>query len=466
MKAYILAVLRNPDVCLDRSKEGCSAAWAFTVFEAIWVFVEAISFGVLIARYIGRDTSFERPDRKGEWKTWLRGAQVICAGLSVTLAVLLYLPTGIPVVDEVRSPKIVWLLLLGAIICGIFWPWYFAMCFPCIRRSMYRSYCLYNFYVAMECLALAAYLSLGAVYALKFLTKGSACANITQQGCLAILATDVFTSIAGTMQIVQVIALMFLLHKRPPKPIKFKKPKKPKKSKQPKQPRQRYQSPKKNAYMYANESYPELQPPPPSYKSNEKHWDMELEEARDLDRLQNKQWKRDTQRLRAQAKARYDAEQRARKRQQEVMNFENRRLEREEELNRLKDQARAREKHLQQLKEELWEQEVSLEHEDYSRGRENKIANLQAKIREQDDKLSRVKERQRQMGPGRRKPHEMLPPPPLESVLQAPGGQRSGASIGGRRQDSDERVPPLLAHVRKERNKIDERQQHRAKLYD
>ncbi|KUI60893.1 hypothetical protein VP1G_08074 [Cytospora mali] len=312
----------------------------------------------------------------------------------------------------------------------------------------------------MECLALAAYLSLGAVYALKFLTKGSACANMAQQGCLAVLATDVFTSIAGTMQIAQVIALMFLLHKRPPKPMKIKKPKKPK---QPKQPKQRYQSPEKDIYMYANESYPELQPPPPSYKSSGKHWGIELEEARDLDRLQNEQWKRDTQRLRAQAKARYDAEQRARKRQQEFMDFENRRLKREEDLNRLKDQARAREKHLQQLKEELREQEVSLEHEDYSREREHKVAKLQVKIREQDGKLSRVKERQRQMDPGRREPHEMLPPPPLESVLQ---DQQSGESIEEKRQRSGERVPPLLAHVRKERNRIEERLQRRAKLYD
>lgn len=68
IQAYIDVVLQNPDGCLNRSKEGCSAAWAFTVFVALWVLVEVVSFAVLIAKYIGRDESFERPDRKGEWR--------------------------------------------------------------------------------------------------------------------------------------------------------------------------------------------------------------------------------------------------------------------------------------------------------------------------------------------------------------------------------------------------------------
>lgn len=38
--------------------------------------IEVIAFGVLIAKYISRDESYERPDRKGEWKIWVRGAQV------------------------------------------------------------------------------------------------------------------------------------------------------------------------------------------------------------------------------------------------------------------------------------------------------------------------------------------------------------------------------------------------------
>lgn len=38
--------------------------------------IEAVSFGVLITKYLGRDESYERPDREGEWKIWVRGAQV------------------------------------------------------------------------------------------------------------------------------------------------------------------------------------------------------------------------------------------------------------------------------------------------------------------------------------------------------------------------------------------------------
>lgn len=90
-------------------------------------------------------------------------SQVVFAALSVTIAVFLYLPAGIQVVDGVRSPNVVWTFLLGAILCGIFWPWHLAMYFPCIQRTMYRSYGLYNLYVVMEVFALAAYLSIGAV---------------------------------------------------------------------------------------------------------------------------------------------------------------------------------------------------------------------------------------------------------------------------------------------------------------
>lgn len=84
IQAYIDVVLQNPDGCLNRSKEGCSAAWAFTVFVALWVLVEVVSFAVLIAKYIGRDESFERPDRKGEWRIWVRGAQVRVGTPSLT----------------------------------------------------------------------------------------------------------------------------------------------------------------------------------------------------------------------------------------------------------------------------------------------------------------------------------------------------------------------------------------------
>lgn len=52
---------------------------------------------------------------------------------------------------------------MGVILSGIFWPWHLAMCFPGIQRSMYGSYGRYVFCVVMECLALVAYLALGAV---------------------------------------------------------------------------------------------------------------------------------------------------------------------------------------------------------------------------------------------------------------------------------------------------------------
>lgn len=303
------------------------------------------------------------------------------------------------------------------------------MRFPCTKRLMYRSHGLYKFYLLMESLALVAYLTLGAVslflssgcyvvdytwvrrlsntsnnamkvYALKFLTKGSPCANLSQKGCLAIVATDAFTGIAGVMQIAQIIALMFLFHTRPRKPEKVKKPKKSNMPKQPKRPKQRYQQPAENTYM--DNSYPNLQPPPPAYTRAEKSSDWRMEEARATERLDREEWKREVKRLRAQSKARYDTERRAAERIQDVREFYERRNKREEEIERLKRHAQAREKRIQKLKDDLEAQEEALEDEEDAREREDEISRLQARIMEQDEKLRRIKKRQSQVGRGRR----------------------------------------------------------------
>ncbi|ROW00361.1 hypothetical protein VMCG_07288 [Cytospora schulzeri] len=453
--AYIISVLRNADGCLNRSKQGCSTAWAFTIFEALWVLVEAISFVVLIAKYIGRDKIYERPDRKGEWKIWLRGAQVLCTSLSVALATLLYLPTGIPVIDGVHSPSIAWVLLMGAILCGIFWPWHLAMCFPGIQRSLYRSYGLYVFYVVMECLALVAFLGLGVVYAWKFITKGSACADLGQQGCPAVLATDAFTSIGGVMQIVQIIALLFLLDERPRRPVNEKVPKEPKPYKQRQRPKQRYQPPAPNAYphesylppsypsesypppnyaqqsypqaihtqnrrprqmypqkTYPLESYPGLKPPPPSYAFNKRHLDRELEEAQLREQLNKEQWKREVERLRAESKAHRDAQKRAAKRQQELEIASGKERKREEKLERLRKQAQMRQEHAERLQKESQEEEL-LEYNEYAGMRPDEIERLQDRVREEGDQLLRIMELQRQAGPRRQIPQEIPPPPSI-----------------------------------------------------
>lgn len=259
------------------------------------------------------------------------------------------------------------------------------------------------------------------------------------------------------MQIPQIIALMLQFDERPRKPFKLKEPKEPK---QPRQPKPRRQTPAKKTYP---EDYPELKPPPPSYSFNEKRLDRQLDDTWALDQLEREQWERDTRRLRAQAKARRDADKRAAKRERELMELEKRRRKQEEDIQNLKEQARVREEHARRLKEDLWEREASLEDEDDDDGRrEDEIAVLRAKIRDQDERLLRIKEIQRQVGSGRRDPEDVLPPPPLEAVLR---GQRLRASTDERRQESGDGVTPLMEHTYREQERIRKGYERRKKLY-
>lgn len=259
------------------------------------------------------------------------------------------------------------------------------------------------------------------------------------------------------MQIPQIIALMLQFDERPRKPFKLKEPKEPK---QPRQPKPRRQTPAKKTYP---EDYPELKPPTPSYSLNEKRLDRQLDDTWALDQLEREQWERDTRRLRAQAKARRDADKRAAKRERELMELEKRRRKQEEDIQNLKEQARVREEHARRLKEDLWEREASLEDEDDDDGRrEDEIAVLRAKIRDQDERLLRIKEIQRQVGSGRRDPEDVLPPPPLEAVLR---GQRLRASTDERRQESGDGVTPLMEHTYREQERIRKGYERRKKLY-
>lgn len=192
--------------------------------------------------------------------------------------------------------------------------------------------------------------------------------------------------------------------------------------------------------------------------------DIELEEAQFQEQLNRERWKRDMERLRAESKALRNAQKREAKRQREIEQSYEKERKRAAEVERLRKQARMREEHNQRLKEQLWEEEEATEYEENSRKRPDEIARLQARVREEGDQLLRILERQKHAGPDRQEVHEIAPPPSYDYVAQ--GNRWPRSPTDRQRQRSREEEPDLLDQVYREWEMLEEKERHRASIFD
>lgn len=150
---------------------------AITALLFLFVFAEIPQLFDTVSEYYHRDKEYEKNYRRGdEWRVWTRGYQVscelltfttlmmrmqhqltltrsqfLCTGASAALAATLYMLTSprISVVGEV-SGKFAWLLVLGAVICGILSFWHLFLCPGWLRRRLHQVYWRYVFFIVME----------------------------------------------------------------------------------------------------------------------------------------------------------------------------------------------------------------------------------------------------------------------------------------------------------------------------
>lgn len=156
---------------------GCPNVMAITALLFLFALSETFQLFDTVSEYLHRDEEYEKiPRRSDEWRVWTRGYQVshdiltfttlmmrvqhplthtpsqfLCTFASAVLATFLFIPfsPGISVVNDVRG-KFAWLLVLGAVICGILSFWHLLLCPGFLRQKLHQVYWRYIFFIVME----------------------------------------------------------------------------------------------------------------------------------------------------------------------------------------------------------------------------------------------------------------------------------------------------------------------------